>query len=124
MVLSIWCFREKFATVQDLGKRYEGYDKYFTLKIQNSEVYYLEDMVSDDSREALYSESGYGSEGSGDDYDDSDYNVDESNIQFDIDVDMTEFHNVVDTDEHEILNNHSTDEGNDMIDNELENYCY
>ncbi|CAI9266958.1 unnamed protein product [Lactuca saligna] len=33
---------------------------------------------------------------------------------------MSEFHNVVDVDEHGILNNHSTDERNDMVDNELE----
>ncbi|CAI9295889.1 unnamed protein product [Lactuca saligna] len=64
--------------------------------------------------------SGYGSEGSGDDFDENDYNVDESNIQFDVDLDINVFHNVVDVDAHGILNNHSTDEGNDMIDNALE----
>nr|KAJ0201562.1 hypothetical protein LSAT_V11C600322270 [Lactuca sativa] len=57
---------------------------------------------------------------SGDDFDDSEYNVDESIIQFDLDVDMSDFHNVVDVDEHGILNNHSKDEGNDMVDDELE----
>ncbi|CAI9294813.1 unnamed protein product [Lactuca saligna] len=77
-------------------------------------------MVSDDSGEAFYSESGHGSEDSGDDSDDREYNVDESNIQFDVNVDMREFHNVVDIDEHGILNNHSKDEGNDMVDDELE----
>ncbi|CAI9269651.1 unnamed protein product [Lactuca saligna] len=84
------------------------------------EVDYLEGMVSDDSGEAFYSESGHGSEDSGDDFDDSEYNVDESNIQFDVDVDMSEFHNVVDVDEHGILKNHSKDEGIDMVDDELE----
>ena len=80
----------------------------------------LEGMASDDSGKAFYYESGYGFEGSGDDSDNSDYNLDETNIQFDVDVDMREFHSVVDVDEHGILNNHSTGERNDMIDNELE----
>nr|KAJ0208863.1 hypothetical protein LSAT_V11C400226030 [Lactuca sativa] len=39
MVLSIWCFREKFVTMEDLGKTYEGYDNYFTLKIHYSGVF-------------------------------------------------------------------------------------
>ncbi|CAI9268122.1 unnamed protein product [Lactuca saligna] len=73
------------------------------------EVDYLVIMVSDDSGEAFCFESRFGSEGSGDDSDDSDYNVDESHIQFDVDVDITEFHNVVDVDKHGTLNNHSTD---------------
>ncbi|CAI9272845.1 unnamed protein product [Lactuca saligna] len=79
-------------------------------------------MVSDDSGDAFYSESGHGSEDSGDDSDDSEYNVDESNIQFDVDVDMSEFHNAVDVDEHGILNNHSKDDGIGVVDfdNELE----
>ncbi|CAI9287854.1 unnamed protein product [Lactuca saligna] len=77
-------------------------------------------MVSDDSGEAFYSESGHGYEDSGDDSDDSEYNVDESNIQFDVDVDMSEFHNDVDVYEHGILNNNSKDEGIDMVDDELE----
>ncbi|CAI9276085.1 unnamed protein product [Lactuca saligna] len=198
MVLSIWCFQEKFVTVEDLGKRYEGYDNYFTLKIHYSgvftkapgrkyvdgvvayvddvdtdlfsvhelddmepscqaddgantttvddyepfiedyslyadydtefnvetsfekqpEVDYLEGM-SDDSGEAFYSESGHASKDSGDDSDDNECNVDESNIQFDVDVDMSEFHNVVNVDEHGILNNHSKDEGIDMVDVEV-----
>nr|KAJ0187838.1 hypothetical protein LSAT_V11C900459490 [Lactuca sativa] len=63
---------------------------------------------------------GNGSEGSGDDSDDSEYNVDKPNIQFDVNVDMSEFHNAVDVDEHGILNNHSKDEGSDMVDDELE----
>ncbi|CAI9278383.1 unnamed protein product [Lactuca saligna] len=77
-------------------------------------------MVSDDNGEAFYSESSHGSEDSGDDSDDSEFNVYESNIQFDVDVDMREFHNVVDVDEHGILNNHSKYEGNAMVDDELE----
>nr|KAJ0211037.1 hypothetical protein LSAT_V11C400159820 [Lactuca sativa] len=87
---------------------------------QQPEVDYLEGMVGDDSGEALYSKSGHGSEGSGDDSDDNQYNVDKSNIQFDVDVDMSEFHDVIDVDEHGILNNHSKDKGNDMVDDELE----
>ncbi|CAI9301115.1 unnamed protein product [Lactuca saligna] len=101
---------------------YANYDVMFNVQTsfeQQPEVDYLEGMVSDDSGEAFYSESGHGSEDSGDDYDDSEYNVDESNIQFDVDVDMSKFHNVVDV-EHGILNNHSKDEGNDMVDDELE----
>nr|KAJ0226847.1 hypothetical protein LSAT_V11C100030570 [Lactuca sativa] len=39
MVLSIWCLQEKFASVQDLPKRYEGYVKYFTLKIHYSSIF-------------------------------------------------------------------------------------
>ncbi|CAI9293827.1 unnamed protein product [Lactuca saligna] len=102
---------------------YADYDAEFN--VENSfekqpEVDYLEGMVSDDNGEAFYSESGHGSENNGDDSDDSEYNVDESNIQFDVDVDMSEFHNVVDVDEHGILNNHSKDEGIDMVDDELE----
>nr|KAJ0208364.1 hypothetical protein LSAT_V11C500257080 [Lactuca sativa] len=102
---------------------YADYDAEFNVQTsceQKPEVDYLEGMVSDDSGEAFYSESGHGSEGSGDDSDYSEYNVDESNIQFDVNVDMSEFHNVVDVDEHGIFNNHSTDEGNDMVDNEWE----
>ncbi|CAI9300503.1 unnamed protein product [Lactuca saligna] len=102
---------------------YADYDVEFNVETSfenRPEVDYLEGMVSDDSGEAFYSKSGHGSEDSGDDYDDSEYNVDESNIQFDVDVDMSEFHNVVDVDEHGILNNHSKDEGIDMADDELE----
>nr|KAJ0211177.1 hypothetical protein LSAT_V11C400226020 [Lactuca sativa] len=46
--------------------------------------------------------------------------MDESNIQFDVDVDMSEFHNAVDVDEHGILNNHSKDDGIGVVDDELE----
>nr|KAJ0196117.1 hypothetical protein LSAT_V11C700366090 [Lactuca sativa] len=102
---------------------YADYDLEFNVQTsceQQPEVDYLEGMVSDDSGEAFYSESGHGSEDSGDDSDDSEYNVDESNIQFDVDADMSEFHNVVDVDEHGILNNHSKVERNDMGDDELE----
>nr|KAJ0220763.1 hypothetical protein LSAT_V11C200050740 [Lactuca sativa] len=104
---------------------YADYDAEFN--VQNSfekqpEVDYLEGMVSDDSGDAFYSESGHGFEDSGDDSDDSEYNVDESNIQFDVDVNMSEFHNAVDVDEHGILNNHSKDDGIGVVDfdNELE----
>ncbi|CAI9301769.1 unnamed protein product [Lactuca saligna] len=102
---------------------YADYDAEFNVETsfeKQPEVDYLEGMVSDDSGEAFYSERGHGYEDSGDDSDDSEYNVDESNIQFDVDVDMSEFHNAVDVDEHGILNNHSKDEGIDMVDNELE----
>nr|KAJ0210219.1 hypothetical protein LSAT_V11C400160900 [Lactuca sativa] len=102
---------------------YVDYDVEFNVQSsceQQPKVDYLEGMVSDDSGEAFYSETRHGSKGTGDDSDDSEYNVDESNIQFDVDVDMSEFHNVVDVDEHGILYSHSTDEGNDMVDNELE----
>nr|KAJ0188378.1 hypothetical protein LSAT_V11C900469810 [Lactuca sativa] len=51
--------------------------------------------------------------------DNSEYNVDESNIQFDVYVHMSEFHNAVDVEEHGILNTHSKDERNDMVDDEL-----
>ncbi|CAI9265995.1 unnamed protein product [Lactuca saligna] len=102
---------------------YVDYDAEFNVQTsveQQPEVDYLEIMVSDDSGEPFYYESGHGSEDSRDDYDDNEYNVDESNIQFDVDVDMSEFHNVVDVDEHGILNNHSKDEWNDMVDDDLE----
>ncbi|CAI9287397.1 unnamed protein product [Lactuca saligna] len=102
---------------------YTDYDAEFNVETsfkKQPEVDYLEGMVSDDSGEAFYSESGHGSEDSGDDSDDSEYNVDESSIQFDVDVNMSEFHNVVDVDEHGILNNHSKDERIDMVDDELE----
>nr|KAJ0196128.1 hypothetical protein LSAT_V11C700353450 [Lactuca sativa] len=98
---------------------YADYDAEFNVQTsfeKQPEVDYLEGMVSDDSGDAFYSESGHGSEDSGDDSDDSEYNVDESNIQFDVDVDMSEFHNVVDVDEHGILNNHSKDDGIGVVD--------
>ncbi|CAI9300007.1 unnamed protein product [Lactuca saligna] len=102
---------------------YADYDAEFNVQTsfeQQPKVDYQEGMVSDDSGEAFYSESDHGSEDGGDDSDDNEYNVDESNIQFDVDVDMSEFHNDVDVDENGILNNHSKDEGNDMVDDELE----
>ncbi|XP_023763305.2 uncharacterized protein LOC111911798 [Lactuca sativa] len=102
---------------------YADYDAEFNVQTsfeQQLEVDYLEGMVSDDNGEAFYYESDHGSEDSGDDSDDSEYNVDKSNIQFDVDVDMSEFHNAVDVDEHGILNNHLKDEGIDMVDDELE----
>nr|KAJ0202464.1 hypothetical protein LSAT_V11C600303020 [Lactuca sativa] len=111
---------EPFVEDYSVYADYDAEDNVQTSCEHQPEVDYLEGMLSDDSGEAFYYESGYGSEGSGDDYDDSDYNVDESNIHFDVDVDMIEFHNVVYVDEHGILINHSTDEGNDMIDNDLE----
>ena len=40
----------------------------------------LEVMVSDDNRDAFYSKSGDGFDNSRYDFDDSDYNVEESNI--------------------------------------------
>ncbi|CAI9290771.1 unnamed protein product [Lactuca saligna] len=104
---------------------YVDYDAEFNVETsfeQQPEVDYLKGMVSDDSGEAFYYESVHGSEDNGDDSDDSEYNVDESNIQFDVDVDISEFHNDVDVDEHGILNNHSNDEGNDMVDDELDHY--
>ncbi|CAI9271640.1 unnamed protein product [Lactuca saligna] len=117
------------ATVDDYEPFIEDYSLYVDYDAEYNvetsfekqpEVDYLEGMVSDDSGEAFYSESGHGSKDSRDDSDDSEYNVDESNIQFDVDVDMSEFHNVVDVDEHGILKNHSKDEGIDMVGDELE----
>nr|KAJ0200557.1 hypothetical protein LSAT_V11C600303890 [Lactuca sativa] len=57
---------------------------------------------------------------SGDDSDDSDYIVHESNLQFDVDVDMSEFQSAVDVDEHGILNKQTESIGNDIVDEELE----
>nr|KAJ0206345.1 hypothetical protein LSAT_V11C500238400 [Lactuca sativa] len=102
------------TTVDDYEPFIEDYSLYVDYDVE------INGMVSDDSGEAFYSESGHGSEDSGDDSDDSEYNVDESNIQFDVDVDMSEFHNAVDVDEHGILNNHSKYEGIDMVDDESE----
>nr|KAJ0189312.1 hypothetical protein LSAT_V11C800412450 [Lactuca sativa] len=108
------------ATVDDFEPFVEDYSLYSDYDVgfnvqasceQQPEVDYLKGMVSDDSGEAFYSESGHGSEGSGDDFDDSEYNVDESNIQFDVDVDMSEFDNVVVVNEHGILNNHQNMKG-------------
>ena len=64
----------------------------------------LEGMVSNDSGDAFYSQNEDDFDFSGDDSDDSDYIVHESNLQFDVDVDMSEFQSVVDLDEHGILN--------------------
>nr|KAJ0215401.1 hypothetical protein LSAT_V11C300146650 [Lactuca sativa] len=112
------------ATVDDYEPFIEDYSLYADynaeFNVQTSFEQQPEGMMSDDNGWAFYSESGHGSEDNGDDYDDSEYNVDESNIQFDVDVDISEFHNAVDVDEHGILNNHSKDEGNDMVDDELE----
>ncbi|CAI9289135.1 unnamed protein product [Lactuca saligna] len=88
---------------------YVDYDVEFNVETsfeKQPEVDYLEGMVSDDSGEAFYYGGGHGSKDSGDDSDDSEYNVDESNIQFDVDVYMSAFHNAVDVDEHGILNNY------------------
>nr|KAJ0201064.1 hypothetical protein LSAT_V11C600331010 [Lactuca sativa] len=114
---------DDFEAFVDDYSLYADYDAEFNVQNsceQQTEVDYLEGMVSDNSGEAFYFESGHGSEGSGDDSDDSEYNVHESNIQFDVDVDMSEFHNAVDVDEHGILNNHSKDERIDIVDDELE----
>ncbi|CAI9287171.1 unnamed protein product [Lactuca saligna] len=92
----------------------------FKIHLNNNQNCYLKGMVSDDSGEAFCSESGHSSQDNGDDFDDSEYNVDESNRQFDVDVDMMEFHNVVDVNEHGILNNHAKDKGNNMRGDELE----
>nr|KAJ0225325.1 hypothetical protein LSAT_V11C100013550 [Lactuca sativa] len=80
----------------------------------------LKGMLSDDSGDAFNSQSGYGSDYSGDDYDDSDYIVHKSNLQFDVDVDISEFHSVVDVDEHGILNKQTKTVGNDIVHEELE----
>ncbi|CAI9268875.1 unnamed protein product [Lactuca saligna] len=55
------------------------------------EMEILEGMVSDDIGDAFYSQNGDGSDYSGDDSDDSDYIVHESNLQFDVAVYMSEF---------------------------------
>ncbi|XP_052625000.1 uncharacterized protein LOC111916210 [Lactuca sativa] len=112
-----------FIRSQEDYSLYVDYDAEFNVQTsfeKQPEVDYLKGMVSDDSGEAFYSESGHGSEDSGDDFDDSEYNVDEYNIQFDVDLDMSEFHNAVDVDEHGILNNHSKDDGFGVVDDELE----
>ncbi|CAI9277817.1 unnamed protein product [Lactuca saligna] len=84
------------------------------------EIEILEGIVSDDSGDAFYIQNGDGFDYSGDDSDDSDYIVHESNLQFDVDVDMSEFQSSVDVDEHGILNKQTESIGNDIVDEELE----
>nr|KAJ0189552.1 hypothetical protein LSAT_V11C800439430 [Lactuca sativa] len=75
----------------------------------------LEDLFIDDSGDAFNSQSGDGSDYSGYDSDDSDYNVHESNLQFDVDVDMSDFHSVADVDKHKTKTG-----GNEIVHEELE----
>lgn len=56
----------------------------------------VEGLVNDDSGNSYDNDSGDGS-------DDSDYNVEESRILYNVDVDICEFHSVVDVDKHEIF---------------------
>nr|KAJ0212180.1 hypothetical protein LSAT_V11C400158540 [Lactuca sativa] len=84
------------------------------------EMEILEGIVSDDSGDAFYSQNEDGFDFSGDDSDDSDCIVHESNLQFDVDVDMSEFQSAVDVDEHGILNKQTEIIGNDIVDEELE----
>ncbi|CAI9263530.1 unnamed protein product [Lactuca saligna] len=79
----------------------------------------LEVVLSDDSGDAFYSQNGDGHDYCGDDSDDSDYIVHESNLQFDVDVDMSEFQSDVDVDEYVILNKQIKTVGNDMVHEEL-----
>ncbi|CAI9300488.1 unnamed protein product [Lactuca saligna] len=85
-----------------------------------AEMEILEGMVSDDSGDAFYSHNEDGYDYSRDDSDDSDYIVHESNLQFDVDVDMSEFQSDVDVDEHGTLNKQTESIRNDIVDEELE----
>ncbi|CAI9262219.1 unnamed protein product [Lactuca saligna] len=89
-------FIDDYSTYADFDVEYSvrnGEDNQVEIEI-------LKGMVSDDSGDAFYSQNGDGSDYSGDDSDDSDYIVHKSNLQFDMDVDMSEFQSVVDVDEH------------------------
>lgn len=55
-----------------------------------------------------------------DSFDDSDYNLEDSNIIYDVNVGMSEFHSVMDVDEHGILINHATNTRDNIVDEELE----
>nr|KAJ0191861.1 hypothetical protein LSAT_V11C800403850 [Lactuca sativa] len=109
-------FTDDYSTYTDFDVEYNvpnGEDNQVEMEI-------LEGMVSDDSVDAFYSQNEDGFDYSGDDFDDSDYIVHESNLQFDVDVDMSEFQSVVDVDEHGILNKQTESIGNDIVDEELE----
>ncbi|CAI9274730.1 unnamed protein product [Lactuca saligna] len=84
------------------------------------EMEILKGVISDESGDAFYSQNEDGFDYSGDDSDDSDYIVHESNLQFDVDVDMSEFQSAVDVDEHGILNKQTKSIGNDIVEEELE----
>ncbi|CAI9298257.1 unnamed protein product [Lactuca saligna] len=51
----------------------------------------LKGMLSDDGGDVFYNQNVDESDYSADDFDDSDYIVHESNLQFDVDIDMSEF---------------------------------
>ncbi|CAI9300537.1 unnamed protein product [Lactuca saligna] len=109
-------FTDDYSTYVDFDAEYNvpnGEDNQVEMEI-------LEGMISDDSGDAFYSQNEDGFDYSGDDSDDSDYIVHESNLQFDVDVDMDEFQSVVDVDEHGILNKQTKSIGNDIVDEELE----
>ncbi|CAI9287827.1 unnamed protein product [Lactuca saligna] len=109
-------FTDDYSTYAEFDAEYSvpnGEDNQVEMEI-------LEGMVSDDSGDAFYSENEDGFDYSADDSDDSDYIVHESNMQFDVDVDMSEFQSHVDVDEHGILNKQTESIGNDIVDEELE----
>ncbi|CAI9285874.1 unnamed protein product [Lactuca saligna] len=109
-------FTDDYSTYAEFDAEYNvpnGEDNQVEMEI-------LEGMVSDDSGDAFYSENEDGFDYSADDFDDSDYIVHESNMQFDVDVDMSEFQSHVDVDEHGILNKQTESIGNDIVDEELE----
>ncbi|CAI9285621.1 unnamed protein product [Lactuca saligna] len=109
-------FTDDYSTYDDFDVEYSvpnGEDNQVEMEI-------LEGMVSDDSGDAFYSRNGDGSDYSGDDSDDSDYIVHESNFPFDVDVDMSESQSVMDVDEHGILNKQTESIANDIVDEELE----
>ncbi|CAI9277512.1 unnamed protein product [Lactuca saligna] len=114
---------DEFEAFTDDYSTYVDFDAEYTVpngEDNQVEMEILEGMVSDDSGDAFYSQNGDGSDYSGDDSDDSDYIVHDSNLQFDVDVDMSEFQSVVDVDEHGILNKQIESIGTDIVDEELE----
>nr|KAJ0207725.1 hypothetical protein LSAT_V11C500268550 [Lactuca sativa] len=114
---------DEFEAFTDDYPTYDNFDveysvpngEYIEVDMEN-----LEGMISDDSGDAFYSQNGDGSDYSGDDSDDSDYIVHVSNLQFYMDVDMSDFQSVVDVDEHGILNKEIESIWNDIVDGELE----
>ncbi|CAI9289106.1 unnamed protein product [Lactuca saligna] len=109
-------FTDDYSTYAEFDVEYSvpnGEDNQVEMEI-------LEGMVNDDSGDAFYSENEDGFDYSADDSDDNDYIVHESNMQFDVDVDMSEFQSHVDVDEHGILNKQTESIGNDIVDEELE----
>ncbi|CAI9274581.1 unnamed protein product [Lactuca saligna] len=113
---------DELEAFTDDNSTYADFDAEYN--VQNGEdnqveMEILEGMISDDSGDAFYSHNEDGFDYSGDDYDVSDYIVHESNLQFDVDVDISEFQTAVDVDEHGILNKQTKSIGNDIVDEEL-----